>query len=63
MPPIPIERMNGSGRRTMLSSPTATVEPGDDHRPARVRHRLRERGLGVLARASSSRKRKIISSA
>ena len=27
MPPSPIERMNGSGRMTMLSSPTATVEP------------------------------------
>ena len=27
IPPIPIERMNGSGSRTMLTSPTATVEP------------------------------------
>ena len=27
MPPSPIERMNGSGRMTMLNSPTATVEP------------------------------------
>ena len=27
MPPIPIERMNGSGRSTMLSRPIATVEP------------------------------------
>ena len=27
MPPIPIERMNGSGRMIMLSRPTATVEP------------------------------------
>ena len=27
IPPIPIERMNGSGRMIMLSSPTATVEP------------------------------------
>ena len=27
MPPMPIDRMNGSGSRTMLSRPTATVEP------------------------------------
>ena len=27
MPPIPIERMNGSGSTSMLSRPTATVEP------------------------------------
>ena len=27
MPPIPIERMNGSGSSTMLSRPIATVEP------------------------------------
>ena len=27
IPPIPIERMNGSGRMIMLSRPTATVEP------------------------------------
>ena len=27
MPPIPIERMKGSGRMTMLSRPMATVEP------------------------------------
>ena len=27
IPPIPIERMKGSGRMIMLSSPTATVEP------------------------------------
>ena len=27
MPPIPIERMKGSGRMTMLRSPTATVVP------------------------------------
>ncbi len=27
IPPIPIERMNGSGRMTMLSRPIATVEP------------------------------------
>ena len=27
MPPIPIERMNGSGRTIIESSPTATVEP------------------------------------
>ena len=27
MPPSPIERMNGSGRITMLTRPIATVEP------------------------------------
>ena len=27
IPPMPIERMNGSGRMTMLSRPIATVEP------------------------------------
>ena len=63
MPPMPIERMNGSGRSTMLSRPIATVEPETiTDRPACAI---------VCAIASSvvspwhnsSRKRKIISSA
>ena len=64
IPPIPIERMNGSGITIMLSRPTATVEPETiTERPA-WRHRLDERRLDVLARSrSSSRKRKIISRA
>ena len=48
---MPIERMNGSGRTTIESRPTATVEPGDDHRATGVRHRLHERRLDVLALA------------
>ena len=63
IPPIPIERMKGSGRRTMLSSPTATVEPDT----------ITERPACFIVWAiawsrsapwrNSSRKRKIISSA
>lgn len=63
MPPIPIERMNGSGRITMLSSPTATVDPETiTERPA-----WRSVCTTAVSRStpscSSSRKRKIISSA
>ena len=61
MPPIPIERMNGSGSRTMLSRPIATVEPETTtDRPACVI-------VSMIADStsrpwwSSSRKRKIIS--
>ena len=61
IPPIPIERMNGSGSTTMLSRPIATVEPETiTARPAC--HRLDQRRLDLLTVASSSRKRKIISS-
>ena len=62
MPPMPIARMNGSGRMIMLKSPIATVEPETiTERPAR-------RMVAAIASstsspfASSSRKRKIISS-
>ena len=63
MPPIPIERMNGSGRMTMLSSPIATVEPDTiTERPACVIVSTRASSVGRPA-ASSSRKRKIMRSA
>ena len=62
IPPMPIERMNGSGRMTMLSRPIATVEP----------ETTTERPACVIVSTSavstslpwwiSSRKRKIISS-
>ena len=51
MPPIPIERMNGSGRMTIESRPTATVEPETITERPGVRHRLDERRLDVLALA------------
>ena len=51
MPPIPIERMNGSGSSTMLSEADRDGRPGHDHRAPGVRHRLDERRLDVLALA------------
>ena len=63
MPPIPIERMNGSGRMTMLSRPTATVEPETiTERPACVIVWTSAVSTSSPSR-NSSRKRKIISSA
>jgi hypothetical protein len=63
IPPIPIERMNGSGRRIMLSRPTATVEPDTiTDLPACVIVSTRAVSTSSPA-ASSSRKRKIIRSA
>ena len=63
MPPIPIERMNGSGRITMLSRPTATVEPETiTDLPACVIVSVSAVSTSSPC-ASSSRKRKIISSA
>ena len=49
IPPIPIERMKGSGRMIMLSSPTATVEPDTITDAARVLHRLLDRRVAVGA--------------
>ena len=62
-PPIPIERMNGSGRKTIESRPTATVEPDTiTERPAWVIVSTIAVSTSEPSR-SSSRKRKIISSA
>ncbi len=63
MPPIPIERMNGSGSRTIDRSPTATVEPETTtERPAWVIVSTSAVSTSSPSR-NSSRKRKIISSA
>ena len=63
MPPIPIERMNGSGRMIIESRPTATVEPETiTERPACVIVSTSAVSTSSPSR-SSSRKRKIISSA
>ena len=63
MPPIPIERMNGSGMMTMLSRPTATVVPETiTERPACVIVSTSAVSTSSPSR-NSSRKRKIISSA
>ena len=63
MPPIPIERMNGSGRTIIESRPTATVEPDTiTERPACVIVSTSALSTSAPSR-SSSRKRKIISSA
>ena len=63
MPPMPIERMNGSGRMTSESRPTATVEPETiTERPACVIVSTSAVSTSSPSR-SSSRKRKIISSA
>ena len=63
MPPMPIERMNGSGRITSDSSPTATVEPETiTERPACVIVSTIAVSTSSPSR-SSSRKRKIINSA
>ncbi len=63
MPPIPIERMKGSGRKIMLNRPTATVEPETiTERPACVI--ISTSAVSTSSPwASSSRKRKIIRSA
>ncbi len=63
MPPIPIERMNGSGSSTMLKRPTATVDPDTiTERPACVIVCTSAVSTSSPSR-SSSRKRKIISRA
>ena len=63
IPPIPIERMNGSGRMIIESSPTATVDPETiTERPACVIVSTRAVSTSSPSR-SSSRKRKIISRA
>ena len=63
MPPIPIERMNGSGSRIRLSRPTATVEPETiTERPACCIVVTTASSTELPCR-SSSRKRKIIRSA
>ena len=63
MPPIPIERMNGSGSKTMLTSPTATVEPETiTERPACCIVVAIASSVDWPCR-SSSRNRKMISSA
>jgi hypothetical protein len=62
MPPMPMLRMNGSGRMTRLSSPTATVEPETiTDRPA---WRIVSTTAASRSRPcrNSSRKRKIMSS-
>ncbi len=63
IPPIPIERMNGSGRISIDSRPTATVEPETiTERPACVIVSTIAVSTSWPSR-SSSRKRKIIRSA
>jgi hypothetical protein len=63
MPPMPIERMKGSGSTIIESSPTATVEPETiTDRPACVIVSTSAVSTSSPSR-SSSRKRKIISSA
>ena len=63
MPPRPIERSNGSGKRTIAKSPTATVVPEMITAwPAWVIVSTSADSTSFPSR-SSSRKRKIISSA
>ena len=63
IPPIPIERMNGSGSTSIDSRPTATVEPETiTERPACVIVSTIAVSTSSPSR-SSSRKRKITSSA
>jgi hypothetical protein len=63
IPPMPIERRNGSGKMIIESSPTATVEPETiTERPAWVIVSTRADSTSSPSR-SSSRKRKIISRA
>ena len=63
MPPMPIERSNGSGRRTIARSPTATVVPETiTEWPAWVIVSTSADSTSFPSR-SSSRKRKTISSA
>ena len=51
MPPMPIERISGSGSATMRQQADGDGRAGHDHGAAGVRHRLDERGLDVLALA------------
>ncbi len=46
-PPIPIERMNGSGRKTMREEADGDRRARHDHRPPGVGHRLDHRRLRV----------------
>ena len=63
MPPMPIERTSGSGSATSASRPMATVEPETiTERPAWVIVSTSADSTSRPSR-SSSRKRKIISSA
>ena len=63
MPPMPIERISGSGSATIDSRPTATVEPETiTDRPACVMVSTTAVSTSLPWR-SSSRNRKIISSA
>ena len=63
MPPRPIERSSGSGSATIASRPIATVEPETiTERPAWVIVSTSADSTSLPSR-SSSRKRKIISSA
>ena len=63
MPPMPIERTSGSGSATIASRPIATVEPETiTERPAWVIVSTSADSTSSPSR-SSSRKRKIISSA
>ena len=63
IPPMPIERMNGNGITTRESRPTATVDPDTiTERPACVIVSTSAGSTSAPSR-SSSRKRKIISSA
>jgi hypothetical protein len=63
MPPMPIERMKGKGRMTIERRPTATVVPETiTERPACVIVSTSAVSTSSPSR-SSSRKRKIISSA
>ena len=47
IPPIPIERITGIGRITRLKQTDRDGRAGDDHRAARMGHRLDHRGLDV----------------
>ena len=63
IPPSPIERMKGRGKMTMLSNPIATVEPDTmTERPACVIVSTSASSVDSPD-ASSSRKRKTMSSA
>ena len=63
MPPMPIERSSGSGSTSIDSRPIATVEPETiTERPAWVIVSTSAASTSLPSR-SSSRKRKIISSA
>ena len=56
-PPIPIERMNGSGMNASRASPTATVEPEKIVARPAVAIVVISASCGSSLRASSSRKR------